>query len=75
MSTAEYGIKTRAIALNGTTVSVNLLGGQTLTGTLAYATTTTDGWPAGMTSFPDVLTVNVSTKLHTVRVDHVSSIG
>ncbi|MFI2258793.1 hypothetical protein [Streptomyces tubercidicus] len=65
-------IKNRALELNGQSVVVNLSGGQTLTGTLAYATTT-GLW--GGTTFPDVLTVTVSTKAHTVRLDSVTSIG
>ncbi|WP_329177128.1 hypothetical protein OG754_26755 [Streptomyces decoyicus] len=65
-------IKTHAVALNGQVVAVNLIGGQALTGTLTYATNT-GLW--GGTEFPDVLTVTVSTKAHTVRLDHVSSIG
>lgn len=70
----EYiqAIKSRALALNGQTVAVNLTGGQTLTGTLTYATTV-GLW--GGTEFPSVLTVTVSTKAHTVRLDSVTSIG
>ncbi|WP_394435758.1 hypothetical protein [Streptomyces sp. SGAir0957] len=65
-------MKTRALALNGQSAVVNLVGGQSLTGTLAYATTT-GLW--GVTEYPDVLTVTVASKVHTVRVDHVSSVG
>ncbi|MGW3691097.1 hypothetical protein [Streptomyces sp. NPDC005125] len=70
-NTAEQLIKNAAAALNGQTASVNLVGGQTLTGTLAYATVTST-WG---TTFLDALTVTVSTKVHTVRIDHVSSVG
>lgn len=71
MNDYVQAIKTQAVAMNGQTVVVNLIGGQSLTGTLAYATA-----PKYYgTIYPDVLTVTVSTKAHTVRVDHVSSIG
>ncbi|MET8960957.1 hypothetical protein ABZX69_15955 [Streptomyces sp. NPDC004074] len=71
-NTHEQEIKNRAVALNGQTAAVNLVGGQTLTGTLAYATVTAS-W--GGIEYPEILTVTVSTKAHTVRLDHVSSIG
>lgn len=71
MGDYTQAIKTQAVAMNGQTVVVNLIGGQSLTGTLAY--TTTPRYYS--TDFPDVLTVTVSTKAHTVRLDHVSSIG
>ncbi|MCT9140349.1 hypothetical protein [Streptomyces violarus] len=67
-------IRDRAAAMNGQTVAVSLVGGQTLTGTLAYASVAAV-YPVGMTDWPTVLTVTVSTKAHTVRLDHVSSIG
>ncbi|MEU5765040.1 hypothetical protein ABZ782_03840 [Streptomyces asoensis] len=68
-------IRDQAIALNGTTVSVNLIGGQTLSGTLAYVTESVAGWPAGGSQWPNALTLTVSTKVHKIRLDHVSSIG
>ncbi|WP_405994585.1 hypothetical protein [Streptomyces sp. NBC_00986] len=73
----EYlsAIREQAIALNGTSVSVNLIGGQTLAGTLTYVTETLSGWPAGGNQWPNALTVTVSTKVHKVRLDHVSSLG
>ncbi|MGW1270723.1 hypothetical protein [Streptomyces sp. NPDC002491] len=71
-SRTEQTIRTHAVTLNGQTAAINLVGGQTLTGTLAYATTTAS-W--GGIEYPDFLTVTVSTKAHTVRMDHVSSIG
>ncbi|CCK32617.1 hypothetical protein BN159_8239 [Streptomyces davaonensis JCM 4913] len=67
-------IRDRAAAANGQTVAVNLVGGQTLTGTHAYASAAAT-YPAGGIDWPTVLTVTVSTKAHTVRLDHVSSIG
>ncbi|MFI7017897.1 hypothetical protein [Streptomyces sp. NPDC050164] len=67
-------IRDRAAALNGQAVTVNLVGGASLTGTLAYASRSA-GWPTGSTEWPKSLTVTVSTKVHTVRLDHVSSIG
>lgn len=72
MNDATQAIKNRAIELHGTAVVVNLVGGQSLTGTLAYAVDTHGG---RYTTFPDVLTVTVSAKAHTVRLDHVSAIG
>ncbi|MFF5537875.1 hypothetical protein ACFY71_36355 [Streptomyces cinerochromogenes] len=71
MSDYTQAIKNQAVAMNGQTVVVNLSGGQSLTGTLAY--TTTPRYYS--TDFPDVLTVTVASKAHTVRVDHISSIG
>ncbi|OMI41561.1 hypothetical protein [Streptomyces sparsogenes] len=70
-SDAVQAIKNRALALNGQSAVVNLVGGQTLTGTLTYATI------AGQwgTTYPDALTVTVTSKAHVVRIDHVSSIG
>ncbi|MBW8796885.1 MAG: hypothetical protein JF597_25790 [Streptomyces sp.] len=67
----ENTIRTHAVTLNGQTAAVNLIGGQTLTGTLAYATTP---YANGIV-YPDFLQITVSTKVHTVRMDHVSSIG
>jgi hypothetical protein len=68
-------IRDQAIALNGQTVSVNLVGGQTLSGTLAYVTESVTGWPAGGNRWPNAITLTVSTKVHKVRLDHVSSLG
>lgn len=65
-------IKNSALPLHGSVVVVNLVGGQSLTGTLAYALDTHGG---RYTTFPDVLTVTVSAKVHTVRLDHISAIG
>ncbi|MFJ9819699.1 hypothetical protein ACIRU3_31440 [Streptomyces sp. NPDC101151] len=70
----ENAIRSHAVALNGQTAAVNLIGGQTLTGTLAY-TTTSPAFPAGSIVYPDYLQISVSTKVHTVRMDHISSIG
>ncbi|MEU3986247.1 hypothetical protein AB0F77_40375 [Streptomyces sp. NPDC026672] len=70
----EYAIRSHAVALNGQTAVVNLIGGQTLTGTLAY-TTATPTFPPGGIVYPDFLQITVSTKVHTVRLDHVSAIG
>jgi hypothetical protein len=67
-------IRDRAAALNGQSVTVNLVGGATLTGTLAFAPRSA-GWPDGSQEWPKSMTVTVSTKAHTVRLDHVSSIG
>ncbi|MFE4305983.1 hypothetical protein ACFRR6_07990 [Streptomyces sp. NPDC056891] len=74
MNLSDYvqAIKNRAVELNGTTVVVELSSGKTLTGTLAYALATDVG---GFQKYPSVLTVTVSTKAHTVRVDRVDSIG
>ncbi|MGW5367826.1 hypothetical protein ACWER6_20760 [Streptomyces sp. NPDC004009] len=71
MSDYTQAIKDRALALNGTAVVVNLVGGQSLSGTLAYATAQSYFG----TTYPDVATVTVTGKAHTVRLDHVSSIG
>ncbi|MFF0837479.1 hypothetical protein ACFYWF_31590 [Streptomyces sp. NPDC003344] len=71
MSDYTQAIKDRALALNGTAVVVNLVGGQSLSGTLAYAT----AQAYYSTTYPDVLTVTVTGKAHTVRLDHVSAIG
>jgi hypothetical protein len=65
-------IQQQAVTMDGASVAVNLIGGQTLTGTLAYATRT-GLW--GGTEFPHILTVTVSGKAHTVRLDAVMSIG
>ncbi|MFB6828123.1 hypothetical protein [Streptomyces hydrogenans] len=65
-------IKSRALELNGTTVVVELSGGKTLTGTLAYAVTTDVG---GYTKHPDVLTVTVASKAQTIRIDRIDAIG
>ncbi|MFB7235995.1 hypothetical protein ACFCXK_14575 [Streptomyces sp. NPDC056269] len=65
-------IKTRAVELHGTTVSVELSGGKTLVGTLAYAIATDAG---GYQRYPDVCTVTVSTKAQTVRIDRIDAIG
>ncbi|MFC8153823.1 hypothetical protein ACFUO0_07255 [Streptomyces cinereoruber] len=53
-------------------MSVELSGGKTLVGTLAYAVTTDAG---GYQKYPDVCTVTVSTKAQTVRLDRVAAIG
>ncbi|MGW2709559.1 hypothetical protein ACWC4J_11280 [Streptomyces sp. NPDC001356] len=70
----EYtdAVRERAMTMNGQAVVVNLVGGQTLTGTLAYASTT---GPQGWTVWPNVLTVTVTGKAHSARLDHISSIG
>ncbi|MDX2994106.1 hypothetical protein PV382_15400 [Streptomyces scabiei] len=72
----EYAssIRDHAMTLTGQTVSVNLVGGQTLTGTLTY-TSTPAAYPVGGIAWPTVLTVTVATKVHKVRIDHVSSLG
>ncbi|AVH95865.1 hypothetical protein C5L38_12915 [Streptomyces sp. WAC00288] len=74
VDTADYvsAIKRRAIELNGTTVSVELSGGKTLVGTLAYVVATDAG---GYQMYPDVCTVTVSSKAQTVRLDRVDAIG
>lgn len=66
-------ITTQAVAFNGQAgVVVNLIGGGSLTGTVACTTTTT---AFGVFS-PLFLTVTDSgSKAHTVRMDHISSIG
>jgi hypothetical protein len=64
-------IKSHAETLNGQTVSVQLVGGQQLSGTLAYATVASQ-WGA---RYPEVLTLTVATKVQKIRVDHVSAIG
>ncbi|WP_328336566.1 hypothetical protein [Streptomyces violaceus] len=71
MTDYTQAIKNQAVAMSGQNVVVNLVGGQSLTGTLSYATTEAHY----SVNYPDVLTVTVSTKAHTVRLDHVSSIG
>ncbi|MFJ8808503.1 hypothetical protein [Streptomyces sp. NPDC102490] len=68
-------IRARAAELNGQAVTVNLVGGATLTGTLDFEQRPAPGWPSGSTEWPKALTVTVDTKAHTVRLDHVSSIG
>lgn len=67
-------IRDRAAALNGQTVTVNLVGGATLTGTLAYAPRDA-GWPEGSQEWPKSLAITDSTTTHTIRLDHVSSLG
>ncbi|MGZ3097913.1 hypothetical protein [Streptomyces sp. H72] len=67
-------IRAQAAELNGEEVAVNLVGGQTLTGTLTFAARPL-AYPSGSTEWPKALTVTVDTKAHTVRLDHVSSIG
>ncbi|MGW2304797.1 hypothetical protein [Streptomyces sp. NPDC001809] len=69
---AEQIIKSRAAELHGTTVTVNLAGGTTLTGTLAYQTGT---GASGYVTWPEFMTITVSTKVHTVPTAHVVSIG
>ncbi|MFI2029121.1 hypothetical protein [Streptomyces buecherae] len=56
-------IKGRAVELHGSTATVQLSGGQTLTGTVDY------------TANRDHLSITTEGKAHTVRVDHVSAIG
>ncbi|EFK99538.1 predicted protein [Streptomyces sp. SPB78] len=68
----NYTLLTQAIALSGKTVAVQLIGGQSLTGTLAYAQRPTS-W--GGFEYPEVLTLTTSGKATTVRADHVSAIG
>ncbi|MFI6897586.1 hypothetical protein ACIBM4_26080 [Streptomyces sp. NPDC050256] len=70
----EYtqAIKNRAIELNGTAVVVELLSGKALTGTLSYALA--DG-PQATKYYPNALTVTVSTKAYTVRLDTIAAIG
>ncbi|MET9508330.1 hypothetical protein ABZX62_07595 [Streptomyces flavidovirens] len=72
MNNFVQAMANQAIALNGQTVTVNLVGGSTLTGTLAYAINMNDG---RFQSYPTALTVTVASKAHTVRMDHVSAIG
>ncbi|MFH9726252.1 hypothetical protein ACH4M4_25315 [Streptomyces sp. NPDC017254] len=74
MNVDDYvqAIKSRALELHGTTVSVELSGGKTLVGTLAYTITTDVG---GYQRHPDVLTVTVSTKAQTIRIDRIDAIG
>ncbi|MCQ9134133.1 hypothetical protein [Streptomyces hilarionis] len=67
----EQEIKNRAAALNGTAVVVSLIGGQTVTGTLAYATVARYGG----TAYPNILTVTASGKDTTIRTDHVTAVG
>ncbi|MFJ2737313.1 hypothetical protein [Streptomyces sp. NPDC087317] len=71
MNDYVQAIKAAAVAMNGQSVVLNLVGGQSLAGTLAYASS------AGhyAVNYPDVLTVTVSGKAHTVRLDHVTAIG
>lgn len=63
----------QALAYDGQSgVVINLIGGQTLTGTVDCGTTSA---AFGVNS-PVFLTVTDSgSKVHTVRLDHVSSIG
>ncbi|MFE1363173.1 hypothetical protein ACFW84_02875 [Streptomyces anulatus] len=70
----EYAqaMKNRAIELNGTAVVVELMSGKALTGTLSYALA--DG-PQHSKYYPTVLTVTVSTKAYTVRLDAIAAIG
>ncbi|WP_327169071.1 hypothetical protein [Streptomyces subrutilus] len=73
---AEYvaAIKASALMLHGTSVVVTLIGGTMLTGTLAYTAYAPNG-PYTTNPWPHTLTVTVSTKVHTVRLDHISAIG
>ncbi|WP_435238581.1 hypothetical protein [Streptomyces sp. YPW6] len=70
----EYtqAIMSRALELDGTAVVVELTSGKTLTGTLSYALA--DG-PQNSKYRPNVLTVTVSTKAYTVRLDAIAAIG
>jgi hypothetical protein len=79
LTTHAYGeflaeIRAQAELLNGETVTVHLVGGQTLTGTLSFVERPL-AHPSGSFEWPKALTVTVETKAHTVRLDHVSSIG
>ena len=66
-------ITAQALTFNGQTgVVVNLIGGGSLTGTVACATVAS--WPGNR--YPLTLTLTDSgSKAHMVRIDHVSSIG
>ncbi|MFE2012312.1 hypothetical protein [Streptomyces sp. NPDC059491] len=72
MNDYVHAVKSRAVELHGTTVSVELSGGKTLVGTLAYAVVTGAG---GLQRYPDVLTLTVSTKAQTIRIDRIDAIG
>ncbi|WP_217164250.1 hypothetical protein [Streptomyces sp. AC512_CC834] len=79
ISTHAFGeflaeIRAQAQELNGEEVTVNLVGGQTLTGTLTFVSRPLVN-PPGSYEWPKALTVTVETKDHFVRLDHVSSIG
>ncbi|MFE7501523.1 hypothetical protein ACFU6O_20710 [Streptomyces albidoflavus] len=65
-------VKSRAVELNGQSVTLALVGGQTLTGTLAYVG---EAGAYDLVNYPHVLTLTTSGKATTVRVDHVSAIG
>lgn len=67
-------IKNAALALHGTTAVVHLLGGQTLTGSLTYVLASPNG-PHTTNPYPLALTLTVSTKVYTIRLDHVSALG
>lgn len=67
-------IRAQAQELNGEAVTVNLVGGQTLTGTLTFVARPL-AHPSGSFEWPKALTITVETKAHIVRLDHVSSIG
>ncbi|KAF0651732.1 MULTISPECIES: hypothetical protein [Streptomyces] len=71
MSDYVQGIKSQALSMDGENVALNLVGGQSLTGTLAYETVAR----LYSVEYPDVLTITVAGKAHVVRLDHVSSIG
>ncbi|MFE6128844.1 hypothetical protein ACFQ6Q_11315 [Streptomyces sp. NPDC056437] len=71
-TSAEQIIKSRAVELHGTTVVVNLVGGSTLTGTLAYQTIS---GAHGSVRYPDVLTITATSKAHTVPTAYVVTIG
>ncbi|MFF3166490.1 MULTISPECIES: hypothetical protein [unclassified Streptomyces] len=65
-------IQARAVALNGTSVVLTLTGGQTVSGTLTYATRT-GLW--GGVEYPETCTVTTAGKATTVRMDHVAAIA
>ncbi|MGW3989083.1 hypothetical protein [Streptomyces sp. NPDC004830] len=71
----EYtdAIRARARELAGQAVTVNLVGGQTLSGTLTYESAP-GGYPV-VEQWPDALTITAEAVTHTVRLDHVSSVG
>ncbi|MGW5617528.1 hypothetical protein [Streptomyces sp. NPDC003877] len=71
----EYAsaVRDHAMTLNGQAVTVELVSGKTLTGTLAYVSTPT-GYQ-GASVWPTLLTLTIASKVHKIRIDHVSSIG
>ncbi|MFF0853356.1 hypothetical protein ACF1GY_29760 [Streptomyces sp. NPDC014684] len=65
-------IQARAIALNGTAVVPTLTGGQTVSGTPAYATRT-GLW--GAVDYPETCTLTTAGKATTVRMDCVAAVA